>query len=214
MRHDVHTGLRRNERRHLCRNSIVDDGDVGDDVGTDQGIFDVFFSVGDNGKRRDFGRSAGRRRDADQFCFCPQLRKFECDQIVEIIAGIFVIHPHDFGCIHRRSAAQCNDPVGIEFGHLRSAVFTGFNGRIGFDAVYDCYLHSRFFQIAFRFIDESEFFHRASAGDNHRFFPFQCGKELQCTCTVDDPVGDAERCVLHITSIKTFAGSFNFRKSF
>ena len=94
---------------------------------------------------------------------------------------IFILDPHSFCGIDRRTAADGYDPVRLEFFHSRSALHNGLNGGIRLNTFEQLNLHAGFFQVIDCFVEEAEFFHRAAADANHCSLAFKSFQRFQST---------------------------------
>ena len=73
--------------------------------------------------------------------------------------GILVLNPHSLCRVNGRTAAHCNDPIGLELQHCLCTLHNGFNRGIGLDAFKKLYLHACFFKICDSAIEEAETLH-------------------------------------------------------
>ena len=101
----------------------VDDGHVGKELIVGDGVLGAIPLVGDDGKRCDLGAGSGRGRDADEHGLLAELREGDDSladvhevhgHVGEVHLGVLIEDPHDLGGIHRRSAAEGDDAVGLE----------------------------------------------------------------------------------------------------
>ena len=114
--------------------------------------------------------------------------------ILEGDIGILILDPHCLGCIDRRTAAHCDDPVGLEFKHLLCAVHNGLDGRVGFDTFDKSDFHSGFFQISLGFVKKSESLHRAAAHADYRALAFKSFQSLESSFSVIQVTGESKSC--------------------
>ena len=174
VRDRVHARVRHQFLRHSFGEVGIDDRHVGRDLEIRDGVFDTVLIVGDNGERRDFGRRARGRGDRAEMRLRSQLGQPEhLAHVLKRRIRIFIFDPHGFRRVDGRASAHGNDPIGLEFLHRRRALHHGFHRRIGFDALEHFHFHARFLQIADRFIEEAEAFHRPAADADHGAFSLQ-----------------------------------------
>ena len=143
--HGIHTGMGNQLFGHGVGQFRVDDGHIGGDLKVGDGILDALVIVGDDGERRHFRSRAGRGGDSAEMSFAAQRR--DAEYLAHILKGdvrVFVFDPHRFGSVDGGTAADGDDPVGLEFLHGGRALHDGFHRRVGFDALKQGYLHTGF----------------------------------------------------------------------
>ena len=126
----------------------VNDCDIGSYFEVSDRIFNAFLVVGNDGESGNFGCSAGSRGDCAEVRLATELR--DAEYLAHISEGqlrIFIFDPHSLCSINRGTAADCNDPVGLELFHCFRAAHYGFNGRIGFDTFKELHFHACFVEI-------------------------------------------------------------------
>ena len=190
MRHSVHTGVSNEFLRHSVRKFGVNNSHIGSDLKVRNGIFDTLVVIGYDRECGNFGSRAGSRRNSAEMSLAAKFGNTEhLAHIFKCKFGILVFYPHRFCGIYRRTAADSNDPVGLEFFHSLCAAHNGFYGRVGFDTFKKLNFHTRFFQIRNDFVKEAEAFHASAACAYNSAFAFKCFKRLQSIFAVIDVSG-------------------------
>ena len=144
--HGVHTGVGDEFLRHGVGQLRVNDGDIGGDLKVGDGVLDTLLVVGDDGERRDLGRGAGGGRNGAEMGLAAQRRDAEhLAHILKGDIGVLVLDPHGLGGIDGGAAADCDDPVGLEFFHSGSALHDCLDRRVRLDAFKQLNLHAGLF---------------------------------------------------------------------
>ena len=134
----------------------VDDGHLGQQLVIGQGILDARALIGDNGEGRYLAARAGGGGDGDEvglFAHPGEGVHALADiheahgHIHKVALGMLVHHPHDLGRVHGAAAAQGDDAVGREIGHLLGASLGAGQGGIGRDVKERGVLDAHFVQL-------------------------------------------------------------------
>ena len=169
VRHRVHTRVGRQLLRHRLREVGIDDGHVRRDVEIGQRILDALLVVGDDRERGDLRRRARGGRDGAELRLRAQRREIERRaERVERRVGIFVEGPHRLRSVNRRTAADGDDPIGLELAHRLGALHNRFHGGIRLHALEQTNLKAGFLQIGLHPVQKTELLHAAAADDDDR----------------------------------------------
>ena len=115
----------------------IDDCHIGQQLIICQRILDARGFICDNSKRSYLRAGAGRGRNRNEIGLLAHLGEgidslADIDEahchIHEVCLSMLVEHPHDFGGIHGRSTAQCDNGIRLESSHLCDA-FLGITQR-------------------------------------------------------------------------------------
>ncbi|MPN02492.1 hypothetical protein SDC9_149708 [bioreactor metagenome] len=116
--HRVHAGVRRQLLRHRLGKFGVYYRHVGRDVEIRQRVLDALRVVGDDGEGRNLRRRSRRRGDGAELRLLAQRREIEGDaEGLKGRVGVFIEGPHRLRRVDRRTAADGDDPVGLELAH-------------------------------------------------------------------------------------------------
>ena len=160
----IHAGVSAQLGGHGVGELGVDDGDIRGDVEVGQRVLDALFVIRDDGECGDLGSSAGGRGNGAEVSLLTQLGEAErLDNVVEGLLGILVEDPHGLSSIDGRTAADSNNPVGLEVAHSGCALHDGLDGGIGLDALEQLDLHAGLFEVGLNVLQEPAAAHRAAA---------------------------------------------------
>ena len=164
----VHAGVGAELGGHGVGELGVDDGDVRGDVEVGQRVLDALLVVGDDGERGDLGGGAGGGGDGAELGLGAELREGErYDGLLEGLLRVLVEQPHGLGRVDRGTAADADDPVGLEGLHGLGALHDRLDGRVGLDALEDLDLETGLLEVGLDVLQEAAATHGAAAGDDH-----------------------------------------------
>ena len=167
VRQRVHAGVGAELLRHGIGELGVHDGHIGRDVEVGQRVLDALLVVRDDGERGDLGRGAGGRGDGAELGLLAQLGEAERDHgLLEGLVRVLVEQPHGLGGVDGRTAADADDPVGLELGHGLGAAHDGLNGRVGLDALEQLDLETGLLEVGLHVLQEAAATHGAATGDD------------------------------------------------
>ena len=120
----------------------VDNRHVGHELVVGKRVLRPGGAVRDDGEGRDLGAGAGRGRDRDEVGLVAHVREgvdaladvHEAHRhVLKIDLGVLVQYPHDLCGVHRRTAADRDDDVGLEALHHLGAHLRAAERRVGSD---------------------------------------------------------------------------------
>ena len=139
MCHDVDTGSGGKSLR-LCHHVVrVHDCHIRKELIVCQRILDPSVGIRDDRERCDFGTCTGGSRDGYEVSLpahfrilvdtLPDIHEVH-GHVGEVRIRVLVEHPHDLGCVHRGTAAECDDDIRLKGAHLRCACERVLQSRI------------------------------------------------------------------------------------
>ena len=115
--------------------------------------------------------------------------------IVECLFRVFIEHPHCFRSVDRRTAADGNNYVRLEFPHCLRAAVNGFYRRIRFDALEELGFKPGLVQDVFQLVKKTKFLHRTSACYDDCFLvAFEAGKLVHCVGAEIEVAWECKSC--------------------
>ena len=121
--------------RHGLGQIRINDSNIRSDIEVSQRIFNALVIIGNYGERGHLGGSAGGGRNRQEFRFLTQSGESKrSDQVFKLSVRILIKSPHSLRGVNRRTAADRNDPVRLEFLHGLGALHNGFYRRIRLNA--------------------------------------------------------------------------------
>ena len=167
VRKGIHASVRAELLGHGVGELGVDNGDIGRDVEVGQRVLDAVLVIGDDREGGYLGSGARSGANGAEVGLLTQLGEGErLDDVVELLIGILVEHPHGLCGVDRRAAADSNDPVGAKLLHGLGALLHGLDRRVRLDTLEQLDLEASVLQVLLDILQEAAAAHAVAAGDD------------------------------------------------
>ena len=132
----VHTSVSNKLNRHAVSELRVNNCDVRGNLEVSDWVLNALLVIGNDGECGYLSCGTGSRRNCAEVSLGAELRKTkDLAHVLKSGLWVLVLDPHSFSCVDWGAAADSNDPVWLELGHLSSTAHNGLDGRIGLDAL-------------------------------------------------------------------------------
>ena len=148
--------------------------------------FHAGVRIGNNRERGHFGAGARGGRNRDEVSFFAHLREgidsladvHEVHSHVgEVHVGVLIHHPHDFRRVHSGTAADGDDGIRLELGHLVSTLSRALERRVGGNFIEAGVLNAHFVELLFNRLGVAVIV-KERVGNNKRLFLAHDGFQL------------------------------------